>query len=1403
MKRRISCFLVLAFLGPAGISRASSYEIGWAGSTRDYGRSLDVGDPISAATGAHHFRLPLLNLGGPLDLGFGLFYRSDLERWNQELPNKFWWAPFGALGFETISNVPYARAHLPDCRQIAFVQNTNDGTWSLTGPAVQIPGFTYTDNVPRVQYRLQVTETHGYVADPAAARLCVFAKTVTGGGVTNFRIRRIVDRNTNALVFSFDATGYLVTNVADGLGRSLDLAYTNMTQTGIRAVTDQAGRGVAFAYENQGLDNNWVWTLRSITNAAGGPIRFGYGCGSSWEAHFITNTTLPRGNVPYTRDYFSLSMYDISTMNRVMWELDAYSNRTSFSYALFTNPLTITFTTGVGRATNRIRHSSSHGFPVYLTDAGGATIHFTQDTNGHLRSVTDRLGGTTAFDYEPASGLLAGVSNAAGAALRFTYAPRDQVHVDPDDGDAVTNVFFDLARIDYPDGTFEGFTCDGSGNLLVYSNRLGPATRYAYEGHGWVTQIVNAVGGTVALAWLPGGVLASRSESGGGTNRYESDSLFRLTNVVFPDGTTAATEYDALDQVVAHRLGDGAVWQIAYDANGNVSRLTDPLGRAATFEYDLMDRLTAFTNRSGAGEHYTYDSGGWLESHIDPNGIRTEYGHDADGQIDRYVLGGATWQIARNAEALVESITSPLGHVRRYARDVLGDVVSVTDPLGQTTSYTRDDERRVTGIEDPLGRAAEYAYDAGGQLIHAQGAGMAPATYHRNSLGLVDLVTDPLGREWAFACTSMGRLQSRTDPLTNVWTYGYDLLGRCAEAVAPDGTTNGCRYDSAGRVTNLAYATGLSLFYAYDELGQLVATDGLAWERDAEGRITNSIQSGVSFGATYDAGGRLVSVSGNGGALVVNYEYDPTNGLLRSVTDSLSGGGMRLEYDADQRPTAWIRSNGVHAAFTWDAAARLARLQDGTVLDLVFSRDSAGQVTQQVATLPLGPQALIASSVQSNSFDAASQLQTAGHAYDRLGRLTAAPGMVFTWDGASRLTGINGAVLACNGLDELTVRTEGSRTNEYFRNHAIPNAPIVAERVNGVWTRYYVWTPGGALLYLVDAGTGASRYYHFDPVGSTLALTDAAGAVTDAYAYDPFGRPLGRTGTSEQPFTFLGRQGVRTDGTAGLCQMRARWYDAGAGRFLSREPLWPVLALPAALNPYLYALNNPADMVDADGLAPVGATPLLQALENLAGEYQQAAAASQAAGHAHAVGQVHLKMLEVDPANNPDWSLWAQELKLGDPNTVQRRALEATLEFWKAKQRERAVRARLLEFAAPHIPAMRKALNLMRNDLAGIRKQQALFRAQAQKIRDRRAELHAEIGSAEAWYEAVLKIGNAGQAAEALRNMMKLEKEMQDLGSQPRLPNPECPESLLEQHDFLAQVEATLSGAARMDAIDK
>jgi RHS repeat-associated protein len=113
---------------------------------------------------------------------------------------------------------------------------------------------------------------------------------------------------------------------------------------------------------------------------------------------------------------------------------------------------------------------------------------------------------------------------------------------------------------------------------------------------------------------------------------------------------------------------------------------------------------------------------------------------------------------------------------------------------------------------------------------------------------------------------------------------------------------------------------------------------------------------------------------------------------------------------------------------------------------------------------------------------------------------------------------------------------------------------------------------------------GTLYYVHSDLLGSTVALSDAAGQAVGRVQYDPYGEVL--TGTLPVTLTDRLFTGARFDGTIGLYQMGARWYDPALGRWIQADSIVPEPGNPQALNRYTYVYNNPLRYADPSGHGP-------------------------------------------------------------------------------------------------------------------------------------------------------------------------------------------------------------------------
>ncbi|MBI4790144.1 MAG: RHS repeat protein [Chloroflexi bacterium] len=986
-----------------------------------------------------------------------------------------------------------------------------------------------------IRYQLKASGDLYYFLDPIRGWVSTFRKVFENANLSAALLASIQDRNGNALTYEYPSGQDMVLRgpdrVSDGLGRELRFTYATVgvkdANPYLVRVEDQNQRAVTLQYEESPADNpTGVYsgvTLRAITDPLGNVTTFQYG-----DQERVTALKRPAGNVPYQQTYNPT----FPDRGVVATQTDALGNVTRITPD---------------------RYESSSKETLYKGQRVGVCVVSPESQF----TVTYPDGSKQVFQHDRESRIVKAVTDATGKQATFESDPTRE-------------------------------------RITGITDRLGGTTKIGYHAPtGKIASLTNARGDTVTFTYTP------QEQTIGAAFTF-----YVLTSVEYPD-----KQYDALDRVISVADAANRVTKFEYDASGNLAKMTGAVGQIANLTYDAMDRLIKAADGVGQIATLIYNPLGQLASTTNAVGQVANLSYDPRGWLNAVTRTGASWKLGYDDEGLVVSLATPLGNISSYKRDNLGYVVARTDALGNTTAFTRDARNRVTGVTDPLKRATAYTYDAGGWLSSVSPPELGAAKYERDALGNITRIFDLNGNAWTFAYTAMGRMQARTDPLKNNWKYAYDARGRLSQVTYPDNTTRTLAYDAAGNATRDQYSDGLELQYEYDALNRLTAANDVRLTRDARARITNTANAGANFGATYNDAGALQSVTYNNGAVTVTYTYDTATGLLKQVSDGLTKAQVDFTYDKDNRLIGLARSNKVNTTLSWDNAGRLTRIQDvatgvatggSPVVDLQYTLDAAGQVTGVKTSAPLDPTSNFQSPTSNFQYDSASQITTTGYKYDPRGRLIQSPNEQFKWDGASRLTSYqlpanseqltvssqrSSVALAYNGFGDVISRTDGNATTQYAYNYALGLGPIVAEMNGAATVRNYVWAPGGTLLYAIE--NDKPVFYHFDRTGSTLALTDANGKVTDAYAYDPYGALLAHEGKSTQPFTFVGKWGVRQDDLAGrLYQMRARYYDATTARFISRDPAGSKIYEPRELNPYTYAQDNPINRGSPTGVDP-------------------------------------------------------------------------------------------------------------------------------------------------------------------------------------------------------------------------
>jgi RHS repeat-associated protein len=122
---------------------------------------------------------------------------------------------------------------------------------------------------------------------------------------------------------------------------------------------------------------------------------------------------------------------------------------------------------------------------------------------------------------------------------------------------------------------------------------------------------------------------------------------------------------------------------------------------------------------------------------------------------------------------------------------------------------------------------------------------------------------------------------------------------------------------------------------------------------------------------------------------------------------------------------------------------------------------------------------------------------------------------------------------------------------------------------------------GGLISMTVHSGSLAGVYFYcYDGNHNVVALISAAdGTVVAQYEYGPFGQLLRATGALAlvNPFRFSTKF---QDDEAGFLYYGYRYYNAGTGRWLSRDPMGEQ----GSMNLYSAFLNDSPDIIDRNGL---------------------------------------------------------------------------------------------------------------------------------------------------------------------------------------------------------------------------
>ncbi len=640
---------------------------------------------------------------------------------------------------------------------------------------------------------------------------------------------------------------------------------------------------------------------------------------------------------------------------------------------------------------------------------------------------------------------------------------------------------------------------------------------------------------------------------------HNQDGQGRLVSVIEREGTRAIT-----------------TGTYSYNPVGSVVQIGDALGHMRNYGYDGRSRRISIDDPNGGHLQLSYTDGNDLEQRIDPTGNSVRFSYDGFGRLlnEWHQLSGQSeLQVTEYHYDDASGEHPELGEVQgmlAWVEDAAGREYYGYDARGRTIDVIR---RWADGIEhhtwndyDSLGRVTRRGfpnesylslqYDAQGLLSQL---GPVASNITWTAHGALNSYTLGNGLHEQRTYDNRRRLvtMSASSPAGQVvrgLRYGLDAASRIVEITdlrqsppADEDLTASFQYDDRYRLTSATYRTGATT-WQYDDVAKIQSiksdfgdphlnvtnsygesgagpdalthhgTEALTY--DAAGRVTQDGERSYSW----DAKGRLSKVMR--GNIVEEYVYghDDSRAIKLTTTDGKTETTRYIDKDVEER-------NGHIVRYAYLGDQRVARLDPVDVGPRTAPVTKTGNAT------------VLASNKNDNDSDSSDSVGTVA-------------------------CGIARKVLVPWGLLALTALALALIVRSWSRKTAIL-LPVYALRVVTVTIATSLLALAGLTVQACSSGAGShvpsfreqsveiaavpdgAEFYLADGQQSPLAIANKIAAIISRTALHPFGHVRFQTGTSGDPWGFVGNE---EDRGSGISDFHARPYRPELGVFLAVRP---------------------------------------------------------------------------------------------------------------------------------------------------------------------------------------------------------------------------------------------------------
>ena len=666
------------------------------------------------------------------------------------------------------------------------------------------------------------------------------------------------------------------------------------------------------------------------------------------------------GRVVDAQNTLQLQQFDYNAQGNRTLSIDPLGRKTVYVYDA--NGIDVLEIRNQSGALNELLASftytdTTHHLVQTATSAAGQAVSFTYNASRQRLTQTvtrNALPETTSWAYF-ANGLRQSITGpVAGATVNFTYDVVGRVKTVTDSDNYTVTYDYDnidrVTKVTYPDGTYEQ-TLYALLDAEWMRDRLGRWTHVFHDAVRRVSGVTDAARRTMAYDWCVCGALHGLKDGEGHETTFEYDLEKRVTKKTYADGKTLQYQYDPYRGLRTQRVGgrnqaanyaynlDDSLQQITYTDAATGQPLNPPTP-AVSYAYDAAyPRLASMTDGTGVTQvgYYPVAAGtlgaGRLATVDGPLANDTiTYTYDELGRRTGSAVNAVPDGVTFDALGRVTAASNPLGTFNYAYVNATGRLNTITYPNLQTTSFgwhpntvndgTGNVDQRLKYILNQLPGGAtasrfDYTYDAAGQLASwTQQPGAAATTRD-------EYVNDGVGE-----LLSATRKDAASGTAQKQWQYAYDKAGnRTLEQVN----------------TTVSAVAGA----VHNNVNQVTARNG-GGAMVFEGTVSKP--SRVTVGGTNGVGGQAaVLAADNSFRAALNVSPGPQSIEIRAVdangnvttnhaqvTVTAGTAGQSFNYDDDGNMTG----DGT-STYGWDAENRLVKVTVGGNVH-EFSYNGAG-----------------------------------------------------------------------------------------------------------------------------------------------------------------------------------------------------------------------------------------------------------------------------------------------------------------------------------------------------------------------------------------------------------------------------------------------------------------------------